>query len=58
MNNYERIKNMSLTEMAEGIKDIVETGFCTGVCLGQNCTHCIEHIKKWLKEESRIDSES
>lgn len=66
MTNYERIKNMSVEEMAEFINH--ETDGICGCCHpdirfryevehnGRNCYQdnvCIKGIKKWLEEESK-----
>ena len=55
MTNYERIKNMSVEEMAKAINN--ETNTCK-LCVRSECTFCInaEHscvhyIKQWLESE-------
>ena len=63
MNNYEKIKNMSLDEMAEFIKVATCTTTCskytqcfkylTSVQINkQNDDLCTEGIKQWLQRES------
>lgn len=57
MTNYERIKNMSIDEMAEFLADNDDNCcFCTrryeDVCLTPDCKY---HIKQWL--ESEVETE-
>ena len=49
--NFERIKNMSVEELAEFIDSGDECGFCNqfGVDTGRKCDgDCVECIKHWL----------
>ena len=49
--NFERIKNMSVEELAEFIDSGDECGFCNqfGVDTGRECDgDCVECIKHWL----------
>ena len=49
--NFERIKNMSVEELAEFIYSGDECGFCNqfGVDTGRKCDgDCVECIKHWL----------
>ena len=47
MNNYERIKSMSVDEMAEFIK----SERCVTECFGMECSKCKEMLKQWLLAE-------
>lgn len=53
MNNYERIKNMNIDEVAE----LISTGNVCYQCAyeDENCTNksCREGHKKWLQSEVR-----
>ena len=49
--NFERIKNMSVEELAEFIYSGNECGFCNqfGIDTGRKCDgDCVECIKHWL----------
>lgn len=57
MTNYEKIKNMSVEEMAEWLENILE-GECRlcGCDEAENCemcllTFCLAHRKLWLESE-------
>lgn len=54
MNNYEKIKNMTLDEMAEWYKDHVPCGNCDlyDYCIKSKHTICTKVIKQWLQQES------
>ena len=49
--NYERIKNMSIDEMAE----LFAKNFSCKLCLASkprfNCNNCIDQIGLWLSQE-------
>ena len=54
--NYERLKNMTVQEMAEFIQDIIPCGACP---IFENCPDiaiseelCTKKLTKWLKSES------
>ena len=52
--NFERIKNMSVEELAEFIDSGNECGFCNqfGVDTGRECDgDCVESIIFWLRSE-------
>ena len=52
--NFERIKNMSVEELAEFIDSGDECGFCNqfGVDTGRECDRdCVECIIFWLRSE-------
>jgi hypothetical protein len=53
MNNYEKIKKMSIDEMAEYLEEGNFTFHCNGVsnydCYKQTCETC---CKKWLEQEA------
>ena len=52
--NFERIKNMSVEELAEFIDSGDECGFCNqfGVDTGRECDwDCVECIIFWLRSE-------
>lgn len=48
MTNYEKIKNMSVKEMAELLQ---ESPFCKLVNGAECICHCEEHAKQWLNSE-------
>lgn len=57
--NYERIKNMTVEEMAELIEIVISCGVCpvSEKCLNDytECMskdECINNIKQWLQSES------
>lgn len=60
MNNFEKIKNYSIEEMAKIIW--VYTAWSCDFCIGANCPDtedeeppkdfCVHHIKQWLESES------
>ena len=52
MNNYDRIINMSVDEMAEFIKSVR----CATECFGMECSKCIEMNKQWLLAEVNYES--
>ena len=53
MNNYEKIKNMTLDEMAEFLDRKSNHECCyhhyNGSCIGHDC---IDGVKQWLESES------
>ena len=53
MNNFEKIKNMTLDEMAEFIAENINCGSC---CLTDTACpvdlECDEVVKQWLQQES------
>ena len=56
MNNYEKIKNMSIEEMAEMLHNITDD-CCNSYCSAPlNCQgtleECILGIKQWLEQEA------
>ena len=51
MNNYEKIKSMSVDEMAEFIK----SERCSSECFGIECSECEEMLKQWLLAECEGD---
>ena len=55
MNNFERIKNMDINEMAKLLNWANDCGtICAkDVCIPCDETSCIEEIKKWLLMEAR-----
>lgn len=51
MTNYEKIKEMSIDEMAALFS--VACGFCVCACEPGNCSlSCKEGVKKWLESEA------
>lgn len=56
MNNYERIKNMSIDEMAEMITNFNINSLCD-YCVGCECFSeddediCDKGLKQWLEQE-------
>lgn len=54
MNNYERIKSMSLEEMAEFYENIAPCDMCTCDMDNNSCmaVGCKEGIMRWLQSES------
>ena len=51
MNNYERIKQMSIDEMARLLTDSCELRFnCNDFICGDE--NCIKSMKQWLQSES------
>ncbi len=50
MNNYEKIKNMSIDEMAEFLKNKNCADGCT-IPTHIKCENCIDYLKQWLKSE-------
>ncbi len=56
--NYERIKSMSIEEMAESIKEKLPIDCCL-LCIGcpdeEFETNCKKYIKQWLQSESEND---
>lgn len=60
MNNYERIKNMSVEKMAEKLSEIWDCNDCTehkrlsdnALLKSETCDNkCFEHCKEWLESE-------
>ena len=54
MNNYEKIKNMTLDEMARFLYKITDCQECladTDYC-NYSCTRCLKTLKQWLQAES------
>lgn len=53
MTNYERIKAMSVDEMAEMLSEVTDCYWCRAKV--RNCEgHCHEFIRRWL--ESEVDT--
>lgn len=53
MNNYEKIKNMTVDEMAEYISKTPNCGKCTLAELDLAChCECSKGIKQWLLSEA------
>ena len=54
MNNFNKIKSMTLDEMAEWYKDHVPCGNCDlfDYCIKSKHTICNKVIKQWLQQES------
>ena len=62
MNNFEKIKNMTLDEMAENILSIQRSEYPCNYCASIDCCQifsfdrdydiCIQGIKQWLQQES------
>ena len=52
MNNYDRIRNMSIDEMAEWIKNLMCNDGCVIVPATTKCTACLNYLKQWLLAES------
>ena len=61
MNNYERIKAMSLDEMAEWLANINQEcrNFCFyadyETCISQDTISCKEGILMWLRQDESIE---
>jgi hypothetical protein len=52
MNNYDKIKNMTVDEMAEYISKSSNCGKCAFLELNFAChCECSKGIKQWLEEE-------
>ena len=54
MNNYERIKNMTIEEMARWMQDFsldVLCNFCLGCDYEDEEIGCIKGVKQWLESE-------
>lgn len=52
MTNYEKIKNMTIEEMAECLQDGINECDCCAYGLNFACPNtCIYGIKKWLETE-------
>lgn len=59
MTNYERIKNMSVEEIAEILASAtlcLNFGGCEGLRCG--CKECQELHKQWLESEAKQNAES
>ena len=59
MTNFEKIKSMTVEEMAGHINDKVDTE-CSGCpafnyCAASTFTYCYEMIRKWLERECEED---
>jgi hypothetical protein len=55
MNNFEKIKNMTLDEMAEWMQDFNLGSlchFCSGCDYEDEETGCIKSVTQWLQQES------
>ena len=54
MNNFEKIKNMTLDEMAEEIAGLNYCNCCVCRFQSKKCqkTFCHDGIKQWLQQES------
>ena len=55
--NFERIKNMSVEELAEFLYSGNECGFCNqfGIDTGRKCDgDCVECIIFWLRSEVKV----
>ena len=48
MTNYERIKNMSVEEMAEFLNEASNCCLVPTDCITESCTEC---LKQWLESE-------
>lgn len=60
MNNYERIKAMSIEEMAELFNDFAEqlkevAENQTGLILREKSQNYIKKMKQWLESESEVE---
>ena len=53
MNNYERIKNMSIDEMAEWLTTMVNYDCYDCGNTPEVCNDCFEMNKQWLESEVR-----
>jgi hypothetical protein len=55
--NYDRIKSMSVEEMAEFLFEYVDCDFCpvSELCKTKNYENCKKSLKKWLLQEVRED---
>ena len=52
MNNFEKIKQMTVDEMAECISETPNCGKCTLADLDLAChCKCVDGIKQWLLQE-------
>lgn len=51
MNNYERIKSMSIDEMAEYIDNYVNCGSCPAFLFCSKEFTCKKFIEQWLQKE-------
>ena len=54
MNNYERIKKMSIDEMAEWMQDFnlnILCHYCLGCDYEDGAIGCIKGVKQWLEKE-------
>lgn len=52
MNNFEKIKAMSIEEMEEFISNVCQINMniaCSDSLCGD--IHCLEHLKQWLESE-------
>lgn len=56
MNNFEKIKSMSINEMAEWLRKYTNCAFCNQNFGSVTCSNCkqkyLEPFKKWLKKET------
>ena len=56
MNNFEKIKNMTLDEMAEMLRELQDNPvyLCTLVTPCNKCSYsdCLINTKQWLQQES------
>ncbi len=60
MTNYERIKNMSIEEMADYFNEIFDCRNCPNdmfLCEGNGYV-CTKYIKRWLESEAKQNAES
>lgn len=53
MNNFEKIKNMSIDEMADEITGLDYCNYCICTFQSKKCqeTFCSDGIKQWLESE-------
>lgn len=53
LTNYDRIRNMSVTEMAENLSCRILCGYCpcTQLCNKHKKISCVDTFKIWLKSE-------
>lgn len=56
MTNYEKIKSMSLEEMAEWLDEtLLDHDCCVGIDVNCEECDCISGRKKWLESEAKDD---
>lgn len=56
MNNYKRIKAMTIDEMSDFLRKFSNCSFCNYFLRPKSCSNCKQNydrpFKQWLKEES------